>query len=166
MKREALLARLRSTPEWDVLIIGGGATGLGCAVDAAARGYTTLLLEAHDFARYAALQLEERKQARFPPYAANALLFATAPEVAIAIDWLKEARALAAPLAQAFGVQVFDPVPMRMVRLARRERAQLLVEALTRPTLQAFLSAWSTQLWPLKPPRDLRWHLDVDPAEV
>ena len=61
---------------------------------------------------------------------------------------------------------VFDPVPMRMVRLARRERAQLLVEAATRPTLQAFLSAWSTQLWPLKPPRDLRWHLDVDPAEV
>lgn len=51
MKREALLARLRSTPEWDVLIIGGGATGLGCAVDAAARGYTTLLLEAHDFAK-------------------------------------------------------------------------------------------------------------------
>jgi glycerol-3-phosphate dehydrogenase len=51
MKREALLARLRSTPRWDVLVIGGGATGLGCAVDAAARGYTTLLLEAHDFAK-------------------------------------------------------------------------------------------------------------------
>lgn len=51
MKREALLTRLRSTPRWDVLVIGGGATGLGCAVDAAARGYTTLLLEAHDFAK-------------------------------------------------------------------------------------------------------------------
>jgi glycerol-3-phosphate dehydrogenase len=51
MKREALLARLRSTLRWDVLVIGGGATGLGCAVDAAARGYTTLLLEAHDFAK-------------------------------------------------------------------------------------------------------------------
>ena len=51
MKREALLARLRSTPRWDVLVIGGGATGLGCAVDAAARGYATLLLEAHDFAK-------------------------------------------------------------------------------------------------------------------
>lgn len=123
-------------------------------------------LEAHDFARYAALQLEERKQARFPPYAANALLFATAPEVAIAIDWLKEARALAAPLAQAFGVQVFDPVPMRMLRLARRERAQLLVEAATRPALQAFLTEWSQHLWNLRPPRELRWHLDVDPAEV
>lgn len=123
-------------------------------------------LEAHDFARYAALQLEERRQARFPPFAANALLFATAAEVAVAIGWLQEARAAALPLAQAFGVQVFDPVPMRMLRLARRERAQLLVEARTRPALQAFLTEWGRLLWALRPPRDLRWHLDVDPAEI
>lgn len=51
MRREQLLDRLRSTPRWDVLVIGGGATGLGCAVDAAARGYSTLLLEAHDSPR-------------------------------------------------------------------------------------------------------------------
>ncbi|MBS0355533.1 MAG: primosomal protein N' [Proteobacteria bacterium] len=123
-------------------------------------------LAAHDFARYAALQLEERKQARFPPFAANALLCANATELATAIDWLKAARAAAEPLSQAFGVHVFDPVPMRMVRLARRERAQLLVEAQTRPALQAFLTEWSRQLWTLRPPRELRWHLDVDPAEV
>jgi hypothetical protein len=73
--------------------------------------------------RYAALQLDERKQARFPPFAANALLCATADEVGTALDWLKAARAEALPYAQAFGVMVFDPVPMRMVRLARRERA-------------------------------------------
>ena len=36
---------------WDVVIIGGGATGLGCAVDAASRGYSTVLLEMHDFAK-------------------------------------------------------------------------------------------------------------------
>jgi primosomal protein N' (replication factor Y) len=86
-------------------------------------------LARHDFQRYAALQLDERKQARFPPFAANALLCATADEVGTALDWLKAARAEALPYAQAFGVMVFDPVPMRMVRLARRERAQLLVEA-------------------------------------
>jgi glycerol-3-phosphate dehydrogenase len=49
--RESLLARLRAGGTWDVLVIGGGATGLGAAVDAAARGYTTLLLEAHDYAK-------------------------------------------------------------------------------------------------------------------
>lgn len=36
---------------WDVIIIGGGASGLGCAVEAASRGYKTLLLEQHDFAK-------------------------------------------------------------------------------------------------------------------
>ena len=51
LTREALLARLRERRQWDVVIIGGGATGLGCAVDSAARGYSTLLLEAHDFAK-------------------------------------------------------------------------------------------------------------------
>jgi glycerol-3-phosphate dehydrogenase len=36
---------------WDLVIIGGGATGLGCAVEAASRGYDPLLLEMHDFAK-------------------------------------------------------------------------------------------------------------------
>jgi len=49
--RAAALARLAETPEWDMLVIGGGATGLGCAVDAAARGYKVLLVEAQDFAK-------------------------------------------------------------------------------------------------------------------
>jgi glycerol-3-phosphate dehydrogenase len=42
--------RERSKP-WDIIIIGGGATGLGCAVDAASRGYDVLLLEQSDFAK-------------------------------------------------------------------------------------------------------------------
>lgn len=51
MNRNEMLARLRAEPAWDVVIIGGGATGLGVAVDAATRGYRTLLVEAHDFAK-------------------------------------------------------------------------------------------------------------------
>ena len=50
LSRSALLARLREARTWDVVVIGGGATGLGCAVDAAARGHSVLLLEAQDFA--------------------------------------------------------------------------------------------------------------------
>jgi glycerol-3-phosphate dehydrogenase len=51
MKREEMLDRVRAGETWDLVVIGGGATGLGTAVDAAARGYRTLLLEAHDFAK-------------------------------------------------------------------------------------------------------------------
>jgi glycerol-3-phosphate dehydrogenase len=51
LSRTENLERLRAGGTWDVVVIGGGATGLGSAVDAAARGYKTLLLEAHDFAQ-------------------------------------------------------------------------------------------------------------------
>ena len=46
-----MLQRLDEEKEWDIIIIGGGATGLGTAVDAASRGYKTLLVEQHDFAK-------------------------------------------------------------------------------------------------------------------
>ncbi len=47
-----MLKRLEATAEsWDIIIVGGGATGLGCAIEAASRGYRTALLEAGDFAR-------------------------------------------------------------------------------------------------------------------
>jgi glycerol-3-phosphate dehydrogenase len=51
MNRTNLFSKLSETPRWDVIIIGGGATGLGIAVDSATRGYSTLLLEGHDFAK-------------------------------------------------------------------------------------------------------------------
>ena len=50
MKREHMIGLLDGGP-WDVIVIGGGATGLGIAVDAQTRGYRTLLLEQHDFAK-------------------------------------------------------------------------------------------------------------------
>lgn len=49
--RAALLAEIRQHKRWDVIVIGGGATGLGTALDAVSRGYRTLLVEAHDFAK-------------------------------------------------------------------------------------------------------------------
>src|SRR3954454_24350258 len=51
MIRNLMLSKLQQTPEWGIIIIGGGATGLGCAVDAASRGFKTLLLEQSDFAK-------------------------------------------------------------------------------------------------------------------
>jgi glycerol-3-phosphate dehydrogenase len=48
--RPRLWERLDEDVPWDVLVIGGGATGLGCAVDAASRGYRTALVERADFA--------------------------------------------------------------------------------------------------------------------
>src|SRR6202050_4602519 len=52
MKRNDMLQLPRDRVEpWDIIIVGGGATGAGVAVDAATRGYATLLLEQHDFGK-------------------------------------------------------------------------------------------------------------------
>ncbi|MBC7900219.1 MAG: glycerol-3-phosphate dehydrogenase/oxidase [Saprospiraceae bacterium] len=52
MDRYEILNRIKTHEEpWDIVIIGGGATGIGCAVDAAARGFDVLLLEQHDFGK-------------------------------------------------------------------------------------------------------------------
>jgi len=48
--RAARWARLAETPVWDLVVVGGGATGLGVALDAARRGFSVVLLESHDFA--------------------------------------------------------------------------------------------------------------------
>jgi len=51
MNRNSNLEKLQNTPVWDVIVVGGGATGLGTAVEAATRGYKTVLFEQHDFAK-------------------------------------------------------------------------------------------------------------------
>ena len=50
LSRPALLARLQEQRRWDLAVIGGGSVGLGVALDAAARGFTVVLVESHDFA--------------------------------------------------------------------------------------------------------------------
>ncbi len=52
MDRKEMIRALEDTSRtWDIIVVGGGATGLGVGVDAAARGYSTLVLEQADFAQ-------------------------------------------------------------------------------------------------------------------
>lgn len=51
MNRKKALEQLREDITWDIIVIGGGATGLGIAVDAAQRGFKVALLEKNDFAK-------------------------------------------------------------------------------------------------------------------
>jgi glycerol-3-phosphate dehydrogenase len=55
MRREEMLRKIRERADrgepWDIAVIGGGATGMGVAVDAAARGFSVVLVEAHDFGK-------------------------------------------------------------------------------------------------------------------
>jgi primosomal protein N' (replication factor Y) len=121
-------------------------------------------LRTQDFAGYAKTLLDERRTAGFPPFVHQVLLRAEAPEVATALELLGHAREVGRALA-GDDVQLFDPVPAAMVRLAGRERAQLLVQSHSRPRLHAFLAAWRDRLAAEKSSA-ARWALDVDPLEL
>ncbi|CAM5202130.1 Primosomal protein N' OS=Castellaniella defragrans (strain DSM / CCUG 39792 / 65Phen) OX=1437824 GN=priA PE=3 SV=1 [Castellaniella denitrificans] len=79
----------------------------------------------HDYARFAAYALEERRDLGLPPFSSQALLTAQAVRVRDALDFLEAARARARSLPESAGVRIHDPVPLRIVRVARVERAQL-----------------------------------------
>ena len=124
-----------------------------------------LHLARHDFDAFARMALQERRAAGFPPFTHQAMLRADAPALEDAVEFLRHARRLAEERAPE-GLRLYDPVPMRMTRLARRERAQLLVESDQRGLLQAFLADWVAVLYRQRTARELRWQLDVDPLEV
>jgi primosomal protein N' (replication factor Y) len=119
-------------------------------------------LAKHDYRGFAQSLLAERRAAGFPPFVFEAALRAESADALRAMRFLREAIEAARPWASA--ISVFDPAPMSLARLAGVERAQVLLQSRSRPTLQAFLSKWSGTLYRM-PARGVRWHLDVDPIE-
>lgn len=115
-----------------------------------------------DYAAFAQTLLNEREQAGLPPYAYQAMLRAEASTLNSALRFLRSAATLAP---EAKNIQVYDPVPALMARLAGNERAQLLIEARSRGALQKFLGAWMEALQAHKA-RNVRWVLDVDPLDT
>ncbi|MFC5459874.1 primosomal protein N' [Massilia niabensis] len=114
----------------------------------------------HDYDRFAMNLLEERHQAALPPYMYQALLRAEAPELAVAVAFLEEAR----DILPSEAVTLNDPIPMTMTRVYNVDRAQLLVESNSRPALQAFLKEWLALLRSMK--SRVRWSLEVDPLDI
>ena len=120
-------------------------------------------LRAQDLAHFAHVLLAERQQARFPPFVHQALLRAEAPQLATALEFLENAKQKGRELDTQ--VELYDPVPATMVRLAGRERAQLLVQSASRSELHAFLRKWRERLAAEKS-NPARWALDIDPIEL
>ena len=127
-------------------------------------------LKRHDFAGFAAQQLQEREQAGLPPFSFQALLRAEARTQQAAQDFLNAAKGLAeARLPADAGVlSVYPAVPMSMQRVANVERAQMLVESHSRKHLQQFLATWQDDLQQLRTQHKavLRWAIDVDPLAI
>jgi primosomal protein N' (replication factor Y) len=110
--------------------------------------------------------LAERHDLGLPPFSAQALLTAQANRVRDALDFLAAVRARARSLPESAGVHVHDPVPLRIVRVARVERAQLLLESEGRGALHRLLRALLPGLDELARGAVLHWGVEIDPQEI
>ncbi len=104
--------------------------------------------------------LEERKQRLLPPYGRWALWQARHEDYDTAESFLQE---LAERIKEMPGVDALGPAPALMPRHSGEWRAQLLLRARARPALERCMDAC---LEDLKPPRGVRWWLDVDPLDI
>ncbi len=95
-----------------------------------------------------------------PPFMYDALVRAEARELEAAITFLLQA----ATWTEHVGIMINDPIPMTMTRVANVDRAQLLVESVSRPALQAFVKAWIIDLRAMK--SRVKWSVEIDPVDI
>ncbi len=129
-------------------------------------------LRQHDFAAFAAQQLQERRDAAMPPFAFQALVRADARTQAVAQGFLQAASdaARAHAVVGLEQVTLYPPVPLSIQRVANVERAQMLLESPSRVALQRFLAAWQPLLHATRSQPEhkglVRWLVDVDPLAI
>ncbi len=130
-------------------------------------------LKRHDYPAFALQQLLERQAALLPPFSFQALVRADARTQEVAQGFLRAAADAAAnisSLPEAAYVTLYPAVPMGIQRVANVERAQMLVESVSRADLQRFLAAWHSVLHATRQgPHGkglIRWAVDVDPLLI
>ncbi len=120
-------------------------------------------LRVQDYPRFAELALAERQLTMFPPFTYLAMLRAASENTLQLEHFMAQAAGAARRLAD--GVEIYDPVPATLARVAGKVRWQLLVQSTHRQSLQAFLKAWQPYLQAMVPSR-VQWTIDVDPTEL
>ena len=136
-------------------------------------------LQLQDYELFAEHCLRERRVAELPPFSYQALITASAREIERCLAFLEEVKAVVASadefsseaitqqLAEAKeGLRFYDPVPLRIVRVFHVERAQLLIESLSRAKLQRFLPIWGELLPEIAKKHRVKYVVEVDPLEI
>ena len=129
-------------------------------------------LKTHDYPKFAAQQLDERRAAGLSPFGFSALLRAEAKDQEVAQGFLNAAIATAVTeqIERHDHVTAYPAVPMTIQRIANIERAQMLVESTSRVALQRFLAAWQPVLLETRKQSEfkslIRWAIDVDPLAI
>jgi len=119
----------------------------------------------HDYPAFAKTLIEERKLTELPPFSHLALLRAEAVDQHMPQLFLEQARLLLEQ-ANLNNVMLMGPFPALMERRAGRYRAQLLIQANSRATLQSLFSYCITQIEADKTAKKVRWSIDIDPLDL
>lgn len=126
--------------------------------------YQTLIKQ--DFSGFADTTLEERKIAGLPPYSYQTLITAQARDMERVMAFLTNIKAAAESDYRDDMVTVYDPVPLRVQRVMHMERAQLLLESVSRPRLQRLLDAWLPTVAKLSRKPPVQYFVEVDPLVI
>ena len=114
----------------------------------------------------------ERNEAKLPPFTYQALIHAESKALNKAVDFLAELkRNLRSNGLIKAGLAVYDPVPRSMMRVAGKERAQLLIESADRKLLQEILVTIDGNLRAQSQGRiskvgRIRWLIERDPISI
>ena len=147
-----------------------GRSGLPATVVVQTRFADRYLFDAlaeQNYEKFADQLLLERQMEGAVPYCYQALLLADDPKMDNVLFFLQKAARIADFILQdsaLSGVAVYDPVPMPVMKVADRERAQLLVECPSRVLLNRFLRLWIEKVRLEK--THVHWTVDVDPIDV
>jgi len=109
--------------------------------------------------------LEERLVAQLPPFNCLALFRAESPTLEQGMEILEKIKQAGLPLTDN-AVQILGPIPAPMQKRAKNYRYQLLCRAAHRPQLQQWLSKLLPLLQHVKPSKQVKWSLDVDPIDM
>ena len=124
-------------------------------------------LAEQNYNRYADYLLQIRQSENSVPFVCQALLMADDANLSKALSFLTQAMQKGVELLNRQGdgsVVIYDPIPMALMKVADKERAQLLIEASSRSAMGRFLRLWYQELCAL--PTSVHWTMDVDPMDV
>ena len=127
------------------------------------------MLAAHDYPAFAESELEQRQTVGYPPFAFFALFRAESTDPGDGIEFLNAVEEAGLRLRQDSGskeVEILPPVSSPMEKIGGRFRFQLLVRAPRREPLHRLLAPWTTAIETSLVKRNVRWSLDIDPAEM
>lgn len=120
----------------------------------------------HDYIGFANSCLTERRELALPPFSKQALFTAQASYLKDAINFLQQIKSVGLKLQPAADLIIYDAVPLHVVRVAQIERAQLLIEAGKRSSLHSFLNQLLPLIWQFDKKHQLRWDIEIDPANI